>query len=49
METIFRRFAGLDAHKVSVEAHVRCWQEEEQLNQETRRWGRMMRDGGLFR
>ena len=44
METVFERVAGLDVHKASVKANVRCREGAGKLRQETRTFGTMTRD-----
>ena len=44
MEEIYRRCAGLDVHKESVEACVRRIDENGRWQQQTRHWGTMTRD-----
>jgi transposase len=44
MDTIYCRVAGLDVHLKSVEAGVRCRQEDGKLFQEVRSFGTMTRD-----
>jgi transposase len=43
-ETIFARCAGLDIHKESVAAQVRCLEADGRLRKEMRHWGTMTQD-----
>jgi transposase len=44
MENVFPCCAGLDVHKESVEACVRCVEPNGRLDQQTQHWGTMTRD-----